>query len=275
MQLGRLHQPLVDVAVPAGDEPDDVGGLEHRHPCARGALRDARVGAELREIHQLPRASGAEREEPLEVREIAHAQDVAHVALDVGGHIRVEPGRAVGALRLERGIAALDDGARERLPRITAARGKLREFQRVHRQHLVHRDAPRKRLGDALREHEALRPRQDPPPHASPRTQIAVDVLEQVRQDLGRTLDLIKHGAVTRLERIEEPAWILHRRAQHVGRLHHGEPVSGKQAPNQRRLSALPRPHDSNCGKRRRRAQNQRADRPGHKGGHAGSIPAL
>ena len=252
VQLRRLHQPLIDVAVPARDELDDVGRLEDRHPCARSALRDSRIGAELREIHQLPGASGAERKKPLEVRKVAHAQDVAHIALDVGGDIRVKPGRAVGALGLERGISALDNGTRKRVPRVAAACRKHRELKRVHRQHLVHRNAARQRLGDALREQKAFRPRKNPSPHAAPSAQVAVDVLEQVRHDLGRALDLVEHGPIARLKRIEESARILQRHAQHIGRLHHGELVPGKQAPHQRRLAALPRAHDSNRGKRRR-----------------------
>ena len=43
-----------------------------------------------------------------------------------------------------------------------------------------------------------------------------------------------EHRAFAQLQCIEEPAWILHRRAQHVGRIHHGEPVPGKQASHQR-----------------------------------------
>jgi len=98
----------------------------------------------------------------------------------------------------------------------------------------VHRDASCERPGDALRRQQTLRSRQDPPTHAAPGAQVAVGALKHVRQDLGRPLELVEHSAVTRLQCIEEPARILHRRAQQVGRIHHGEPVPGKQASHQR-----------------------------------------
>ncbi|HME71516.1 MAG TPA: hypothetical protein VKM54_16840, partial [Myxococcota bacterium] len=66
VELRRLHEALAEVPVEGPKQMDQVRGLEHRDPLARGGLGDAGVGAEAREVEQLTTPGRAELEEGLE-----------------------------------------------------------------------------------------------------------------------------------------------------------------------------------------------------------------
>jgi hypothetical protein len=121
-----------------------------RKPAAGGRLRDAAVGGQRCKVEQLPDAPGAEAQEGVERRRVAHSEQAADVALQVGGRVVGEPQLPV----VYAGIAALPEEGVQIFSRM----GEAADLPQLERQQIEQRRAPGERLAHAIEQREALRP---------------------------------------------------------------------------------------------------------------------
>ena len=195
-------------------------------------MADARVRGERGGIQQLARAAGAEREEPLERREVADVQDAPHVALDVRADVGTKPRGWIHRAGIDRGVPAAED--RTRWTRCHG-RDRLRESGdlAMHQWKQVKgRHATGKRLAQSLGEQQALRTRE----HPAPRGRIAVDELQQVREQRRNALHLVQDdaGCPGGHRGLEQAARVTLRRIGEVGRLEDQRSVAGESHARER-----------------------------------------
>ena len=91
VQLGRLHDLLPEVGVPAGQTKHEIARFEHREPRLGRIVRDAGVGTESRQVNRTRRAPGGETKEIAERPEIADIEQLAYVALHIRGDVVAQP----------------------------------------------------------------------------------------------------------------------------------------------------------------------------------------
>src|SRR4029078_5910433 len=60
VQLGRLHQPLVEILMVRLEEVEDIARLEHGDPVPRRRVADPGLACQGRAVYELPGTAGAE-----------------------------------------------------------------------------------------------------------------------------------------------------------------------------------------------------------------------
>ncbi len=93
VELRRLDEALAEVAVIRPEQRDQVARFEDGQPLARRHVRDAAVGAEGRQVQDLPGARRAEFHEALEQAEVLDREHLPDVALEIGRDVAREPVR--------------------------------------------------------------------------------------------------------------------------------------------------------------------------------------
>jgi len=99
IDLGSLDEALGDVGEVGTGEKDEEACLEHRQPRLGGGAADAGIRGERGEVYQLADAACTQLEKALEAGQILDIDRHAHIALQIGGDVALEPGvRVHGAV---------------------------------------------------------------------------------------------------------------------------------------------------------------------------------
>lgn len=187
VQLGGLDHLGGDAAMPGGQAKDQEARLEDRQPRPGGVVRDAGVGGERGEVEHLRGSAGAQPQEGREGVQVADVEDLAHVALDVGGDVVGQPAVGGDLPVVDARIAAPPQGVEEVLRR----GGEAPQLVEAERQEVQHAGSSRQGLRDGLRQAEVLRPGEDEPPVL----RAGIDVDLEVAEQIGRVLDFVDDRA--------------------------------------------------------------------------------
>lgn len=81
-------------------QADHITGFQHRELASDRGVADTGVGTQRRQIEKPAGTSGAQPEEARERIQIAHVVQGAHVALDIGAQVAVQPRQRLGSARM-------------------------------------------------------------------------------------------------------------------------------------------------------------------------------
>ena len=152
VQLGRLDQPLAEIAVVGWQQEHQIAGLQHRQPGACGVVGDTRLAGQGADVEQLSGAGRAQAQESLERGKILHVQHLPHVALHVGGDIGGKPVPRLQVLGVKRRVhAPQHQSIQLQRPDLRCRQLRQRQWQQPGHAH-----PPGKRLGHTGQQAELL-----------------------------------------------------------------------------------------------------------------------
>ena len=144
IQLGCFGQTLAKIGVVRRQLKAQVTGFQHRQPLPGCDRRDAAVGPQCRQVQQLPRAGRTHAHKTLKLAQVAHGQQLAHIALQIGAHIVGKPVAGQHIPVIQAGVAAFEQHGIQVGAQPSACQLGPRQRQQLYPTH-----PPSQRLGDA------------------------------------------------------------------------------------------------------------------------------
>ena len=204
VELGRFGQPFARVLEIRGQQGHDIGCLQHGQPRRDRVGADADFVRQLGSLEQRADTPSTKPDERVELHHVLDLQQVAHVLVQVGFHVRRIEEFGHVAPRINRGIEPVEQQVVER-----RVGGYLPYLEIGHGQQLENGGTPCPRLRNLLQHGELRTARKD-----KPTVRVIVHHALYVRQKVWGVMYFVQNHALLVL--VQESDRVVLGKASHV-----------------------------------------------------------